>query len=90
MFWFPHGGPGWGWFVMGLGTLVFWAVLIALGVLLFRTLNRGTGQPPAHGDAERPSPERLLAERFARGEIDEDEYQRRLNVLRQGNRWPGR
>ena len=29
-----------------------------------------------------PAPERLLAERFARGEIDEEEYRRRLAVLR--------
>ncbi|MEV7960483.1 SHOCT domain-containing protein, partial [Streptomyces sp. NPDC088141] len=27
--------------------------------------------------------EDLLAERFARGEIDEDEYERRLTVLRE-------
>ncbi|MGV9351672.1 SHOCT domain-containing protein [Streptomyces spiralis] len=90
MFWFPPAGPGWGWFVMGLGTLVFWALLIAVGVLLFRTLNRGAGQSPAHGDTERPSPQRLLAERFARGVIDEDEYQRPLSVLEQGFRRSGR
>ena len=30
-----------------------------------------------------PSPEQFLAERFARGEIDEDEYNRRLTVLRE-------
>lgn len=29
-----------------------------------------------------PSPEQLLAERFARGDIDEEEYQRRLAALR--------
>ncbi|MED7827284.1 SHOCT domain-containing protein [Streptomyces chiangmaiensis] len=28
-------------------------------------------------------PERVLAERFARGEIDEEEYRRRLGVLRE-------
>ncbi|WP_391858311.1 SHOCT domain-containing protein [Streptomyces silvisoli] len=38
------------------------------------------GRPHAHIDA--PSPEQLLAERFARGEIDEYEYRRRLATLR--------
>nr|BFD81798.1 SHOCT domain-containing protein [Streptomyces sp. Xyl84] len=82
MFWF-HGGPGWGWFVMSVGTLVFWVLLVAGGVLLIRSLNRGAGQSQAHGGQARPAPEQLLAERFARGEIDEDEYRRRLGVLRQ-------
>jgi hypothetical protein len=36
---------------------------------------------PSHTPAATP-PERLLAERFARGEIDEEEYRRRLAVLR--------
>ena len=29
-----------------------------------------------------PDPERILAERLAAGEIDEDEYHRRLDALR--------
>ncbi|MFI0716705.1 SHOCT domain-containing protein [Streptomyces inhibens] len=29
-----------------------------------------------------PTPEQILAERYARGEIDEEEYQRRLATLR--------
>ncbi|MFF0791619.1 SHOCT domain-containing protein [Streptomyces spiralis] len=94
MFWFPHGAPGWGWFAMSLGMLLFWVLLIAVAVLLFRALNRGAGpSSQAHGGTGRPAPEQLLAERFARGEIDEDEYRRRLDVLRQGSGgsgWPGR
>ncbi|MEW2558755.1 SHOCT domain-containing protein [Streptomyces griseorubiginosus] len=38
----------------------------------------GPQQPPTHVP---PSPEQLLAERFARGEIDEEEYRRRMSVL---------
>lgn len=34
-------------------------------------------QPPSGRD-----PEQLLAERFARGEIDEDEFHQRMTVLR--------
>jgi putative membrane protein len=66
---------GWGWFAMSLGTLVFWGLVITAIVLLVRNINR----------AERPSrprtPEQLLAERFARGEIDETEYHQRLATL---------
>jgi putative membrane protein len=32
----------------------------------------------------RPSAESVLAERYARGEISEDEYRQRRNVLRRG------
>lgn len=34
--------------------------------------------------SRREDPERVLAARFARGEIDEKEYSRRLSVLRLG------
>ncbi|MFJ3306693.1 SHOCT domain-containing protein [Streptomyces sp. NPDC086549] len=59
--------------------ILFWGLLIAAGVLLFRAVNRGPGQRPS---VPRPEPEQLLAERFARGEIDEDEYRRKLAVLK--------
>ncbi|MBD0741354.1 SHOCT domain-containing protein [Streptomyces sp. CBMA152] len=79
---YGHDPGGWGWFAMSGGMILFWAALVTLGVLLFRALSRsaGTGattsSPPS-----RPAPEQVLAERFARGEIDEDEYRRRLAVL---------
>ncbi|MER5379867.1 SHOCT domain-containing protein [Streptomyces sp. NPDC002688] len=85
MLWYGHDPSGWGWFVMSVGMIFFWALLILFGVLLFRALSRpaGTGTttgPPHHG----PTAEQLLAERFARGEIDEDEYRRCLTVLHTG------
>ncbi|CAL9656518.1 hypothetical protein SUDANB105_06825 [Streptomyces sp. enrichment culture] len=81
MFWYDHDLSGWGWFAMSASMIVFWALIISLGVLLFRALARA-------GDTKTPTgtrgadPEKLLAERFARGEIDEEEYDRRLTVLR--------
>ncbi|MBD0839440.1 SHOCT domain-containing protein [Streptomyces sp. TRM68416] len=76
MLWYDHDVSGWGWFAMSASMIVFWALFVALGVLLFRALTgNGTTARP------RPTPEELLAERFARGEIDEDEYHRRLAVL---------
>ncbi|WP_406481015.1 SHOCT domain-containing protein [Streptomyces sp. NBC_01615] len=80
MYWNTHDMSGWGWFAMSLSSIVFWALLVAIAVLLFRTVNRGhTGTNPPPPEV---TPERLLAERFARGEIDEDEYWRRMAVLR--------
>lgn len=54
---------------------ILWALLIAaLIVLLWR---RGRRYPPDGGD----SPKRILGERFARGEINADEYRERLAQL---------
>ncbi|WP_078964083.1 SHOCT domain-containing protein [Streptomyces durhamensis] len=86
MFWYGHGASGWGWFAMPVGIVLFWVLLITLDVLLYRSRaprergNRASSRHPG------TSPEQLLAERFARGEIDEDEYRRRLTVLRGGGR----
>ncbi|MDN3029210.1 SHOCT domain-containing protein [Streptomyces sp. S.PB5] len=81
MYWNDHDMNGWDWFAMSIGTVLLWALLITVAVLLFRTFNR-TPEPPHRETPHRESPERLLAERFARGEIDEEEYRRRLAVLR--------
>lgn len=78
--WWPAGTmTGWGWAAMTISMLLFWAVLVLGAVLLYRAVSR----PSDGGRAEplRVTPEQLLAERFARGEIDEEEYQRRLAAL---------
>ena len=77
MFWTDHDLSGWGWVAMVTGMVVFWGLLIALAVILVRGLNRPADL--AHGP--RPSPEQLLGERFARGEIDEEEYRRHRAAL---------
>ena len=77
MYWTDHDLTGWGWVAMTVGMIVFWGLLITLTVVLVRGLNRPTGD----GSSSRPSPESLLAERFAQGEIDEDDYRRRLATL---------
>ena len=43
--------------------------------------SQGYGTPPGHGPV---TSEQILAERFARGEIDEDEFWRRKTTLRAG------
>lgn len=85
MFWNGNMG-GWGYVLMVISFVLFWGAVIAAVVLLARALgpgNRGRNTEAAPG----PGPgyaENLLAERFARGEIDETEYTSRLSVLRRG------
>ena len=66
---------GGGWLMMGIGMLI-WVAVIALIVWL---VIRAVGQRPSGGGAE--SAEELLRRRFAAGEIDTEEYQRRLETL---------
>ncbi|GAA3806285.1 hypothetical protein GCM10022206_51100 [Streptomyces chiangmaiensis] len=85
------GGWGWGgWFAMTVFMVLLWTLIIAGVIALVRYLT-GThhhqkyGSPRASGEPREGSrrAEDLLAERFARGEIDEDEYKHRLTLLRE-------
>ena len=76
MYWGGHMN-GWGYFFMGLSTIAFWGLLVAAGVLVFREMTRR--QPPSTQEGR---PEQVLAERYARGDINDDEYRRRLDTLR--------
>jgi putative membrane protein len=69
-----HMSGGW-WWVMGIGWLVFLGLIVVLAVVLVRHYS------PAAGGARR-SVQNTLDERFARGEIDEDDYRRRRDALR--------
>lgn len=76
-----NGGPGpWILFL----PLIWAAVVIGIVTVLRRTVWRGRRGPWRAMDAPRPSgdsPLAVLGRRFASGEIDEDEYWRRLSVL---------
>ncbi|MFF3177714.1 SHOCT domain-containing protein [Streptomyces sp. NPDC057900] len=76
------GGPG-PWIL--LFPLVWAAVVIGVVTVVRRTVRYGRRGPwqvraGQAGHAE-PSPIDMLGRRFAAGEIDEDEYWRRLSVL---------
>lgn len=74
--------PGWGNAIVAVGTLVLWAVVVLVVVAAALRLPRqGRG-------ARRPDAGRVLAERFARGDIDEAEYRARLDVLHAGTAGP--
>jgi putative membrane protein len=65
---------GWGW-VMGIGMLL---VLVLIVVLVFFFV-RESGR---NGSSSAPSAQDALDHRFARGEIDADEYQKRRDILK--------
>ena len=80
MMWWNN-GMGWGgWIVMTIAMVAFWALVVLGIVAMFRGLRGDDGT-----SRERRSPrdaEEILGERFARGEIDADEYHARQSVLR--------
>jgi len=78
-YWNHHDMSGWDWFAMSIGSVLLWAVLLTFAVLLIRNLTHTSRRPDT---LAAPSPEQVLADRFARGEIDEEDYRNRLAVLR--------
>lgn len=73
-------GPGWGgWIAMTLMMVAFWGLVIFAVVAIFRSTSKATG--PAESAAPR-DPMRTLDERFARGEIDAEDYHARQAILR--------
>jgi putative membrane protein len=76
-------GGGWGigaWILMALVMVVFWGGIVALVIFLVRRARAGHGEHPlvqTHHEAER-----ILNERFARGEIEDEEFTARRAALR--------
>jgi putative membrane protein len=68
---------GWGGWWMGLSMVLFWGGIIALIVWGLRSVD------PGRRDDDR-RPRRILEERLARGEIDREEFDERLQALRGG------
>ncbi len=84
MGWYNNAGMGaGGWIAMILMMSLFWGAVILVGVMLFR----GTGNSRSARDSsptDRPTyrdPVDILDERFARGELDNEEYEARKAVL---------
>jgi len=74
MWWWHDGWGPLGWLLMTVGMLAFWG-LVAWGIV---SVVRGSSRPAAPPR----SPEEILDERLARGEIDAEEYRKRLDALR--------
>lgn len=76
MYW-NDGSVGWaGWLVMTASMAAFWGLLAWVALSLVRSCHRSSRLPTGS------TAEELLAERFARGEINQEEYHQRGEVLR--------
>lgn len=82
MYWYGNGVTGWGYVLMSGVMVVVWVIVITGIALLVRHLmGRRQTTPPL-------SPQEILAQRYARGELDEVEYRHRLDTLRTGPHAP--
>ena len=78
----PHmwGGGWWGWFFGPIMMIVFIVVLGLIVALLVRSIG-GLGHTVAPHGPPAKTPVDILKERFARGEIDKEEYEERRRIL---------
>jgi putative membrane protein len=71
-------GPGWG-SLFGVMHLLFWGLLLAAAVTLVRSGRGGwTGSPGRDRSYD------ILRERYARGEIDQRDFDERMQRLKSG------
>ena len=80
----PHmwGGGWYGWIFGPIMMILFIAAAVIVVVLIVRWLGgpgHGLSSPPAGPPSKTPSD--ILKERFARGEIDKDEFEERRKIL---------
>lgn len=76
-------GHGWG---MMLSMVVFWAIVLGVGLWLVASLfPRSTASRPAGSPAEGPASDpavQAVRQRYANGEISKGEYEEILQVLK--------
>jgi putative membrane protein len=77
-------GMGWMWFI---GPLILAGIVLLVVVLLRGNVTGGPGgggelRPPGRPRGERSRAQEILDERYARGEITDEEYRDRLRHLR--------
>ncbi len=75
-----HGGGGF--FLLGPLFALFWIGLIVLAVTFLVRRSGGRGAEGRWGGPWGGSAESVLRERYARGEVDDEEYRARLDILR--------
>jgi putative membrane protein len=77
-----YGGWSWvGWILTAVVLVVVFALVITAVVVAVRYLSGG--HHGAGGSTRPRGAEEVLAERFARGEIDEEQFRRRVTALRE-------
>ena len=74
--WWNNGWSWWYWAVMTIGMIAFWGLVVWAFIAFVR--------PPGRSSIEETprEPEQILVRRFALGQVDSDEYHRRLESLR--------
>ena len=72
-----------GWIVGAVVLVVLFALVITAIILTVRYLSEGGGHRGPGSPQQAWGAEDVLGERFARGEIDEDEYRRRMTTLQE-------
>lgn len=79
-----YGGWGWGgWILTAIVLTAFFAVVITAIVAAVRYVGGPGHRGGPQGAVTGRGPDGILAERFARGEIDDEEYRRRVALLRE-------
>lgn len=79
-----YGGWGWGgWMLTAIVLTVFFALVITAVVAAVRYPGGPGHGSVRHSPPPGRRPEDILAERFARGEIDDEDYRRRVALLRE-------
>jgi putative membrane protein len=80
---YDHGMGWWGFAGMGVGVVLFCALILTIVVAaVLATSDRATHSPPI---VKSTSPQSILDARFARGEIDATEYRERTVILEEGS-----
>ena len=80
MMWYWGSGVHWWMWLLGfVGIVAFWGLIVWA---IWSVVTGGNAQPEQ--DQRRGAAERILDERFARREIDADEYRRLRDVIRTG------
>ncbi len=87
MMWFTDGFQ-WGWMLFGgLMMILFWGGIIALAVVILRTFIVGNSRAVSSGPSSASSSGsalEILNERYAKGEIDREEFEFiRLDLARE-------
>ena len=66
------------WLIMVIAMVLFWGLAVGIVVSVMRRVRGRSGQSPSPTSA---GWDELLAERFARGEINDEEFQRGRELL---------
>lgn len=82
--WYRDGAGSGGWLLMTLAMVLFWGLVVVAVIVVFRGAGSDTTSLPMPPSP--PDPRAILDERFARGEIDAEEYHARQDALGKADR----